>query len=61
VMQPKKMRHCFFCGDELGLLASCDYDPLDTCGKQECEREARAEAREQAFEDNNEVENGDWR
>lgn len=34
-----KMRHCFNCGAELGCYA--DYDPLDTCGKRECEREAQ--------------------
>lgn len=33
-----KMRHCFYCGDELGCYA--DYDPLDTCGKAECNRAA---------------------
>lgn len=37
---PKKvMRHCFFCGDEIGVYA--DYDNLDTCGKLECNRETR--------------------
>jgi hypothetical protein len=41
---PAKMRHCFNCGDELGVYA--DYDSLDTCGKQECERAARKAARE---------------
>jgi hypothetical protein len=35
-----KMRYCFNCGEELGAYA--DYDRLDTCGKRECEREARA-------------------
>lgn len=38
-MKIAKMRHCFYCGEELGCYA--DYDPLDTCGKQECNREAR--------------------
>lgn len=33
-----KMRHCFYCGEELGVYA--DYDPLDSCGKAECNREA---------------------
>jgi hypothetical protein len=47
----KKMRHCFYCGEEIGIFASIDYDPLDTCGKRECEREAHAEAREQIEED----------
>lgn len=35
------MRYCFNCGEELGVMKSIDYDPLDTCGKAECEREAR--------------------
>jgi hypothetical protein len=34
-----KMRHCFYCGEAIGEYV--DYDPLDTCGKQECERAAR--------------------
>lgn len=36
---PARMRHCFYCGEELGCYA--EYEPLDTCGKSECEREAR--------------------
>lgn len=46
-----KMRHCFYCGDEIGFYA--DYDPLDTCGKSECERAARdclRQEREEAHE-----------
>jgi hypothetical protein len=34
-----KMRHCFYCGEGLGVYA--DYHPLDTCGKRECNREAQ--------------------
>lgn len=34
-----KMRHCFNCGEELGVYA--DYDRLDTCGKRECNRAAQ--------------------
>lgn len=48
-----KMRHCCYCGEELGLIASKDYDRTDTCGKWECEREVRdmlAEERERAHE-----------
>ncbi len=44
-----RMRFCFNCGEELGVYA--DYDPLDTCGKLECEREARAIARDEIEED----------
>ena len=50
-MGQAKMRHCYFCGEELGVYA--DYDRLDTCGKPECERDARdcAQAeREEAHE-----------
>jgi hypothetical protein len=43
-----KMRHCFYCGEELGVYA--DHDPLDTCGKQECEREARNQDRDEREE-----------
>jgi hypothetical protein len=51
-----KMRHCFNCGAELGV--SADHDPLDTCGKQDCDRAAmdcmeqeRSEAHEQLDRD----------
>lgn len=36
---PQKMRHCFYCGEELGVSAWSD--PYDHCGKQECARAAR--------------------
>lgn len=39
-----KMRHCFFCGAELGVIESRNYDRRDTCGARECEREARDNA-----------------
>jgi hypothetical protein len=38
-MATPKMRYCFNCGEELGF--STWSDPLDTCGKPECDREAR--------------------
>lgn len=54
--KPAPMRHCFYCGEELGRYR--DYDPLDTCGKTECNREAgyavqaeREEAHRQLDED----------
>lgn len=43
-----KMRRCFHCGDDIGVYA--DYDRLDTCGKQECEREASNEVRQRRDE-----------
>src|SRR5690348_11005910 len=39
-----KMRHCWFCGDELGVIEDRHYQRGDTCGKPECEREARDQA-----------------
>jgi hypothetical protein len=50
-MKTPKMRHCWNCGDEMGVYA--DYDRMDTCGKQECEREVRNQMqgeREEAHE-----------
>jgi hypothetical protein len=47
--QPKqdaKMRYCWYCGDELGVIENKHYDRMDTCGKTECER-----ARRQADQD----------
>lgn len=50
-LQPK-MQHCWFCGKELGIYIQLSSD-RDTCGSQECNREAindeRAE-REEAHE-----------
>lgn len=40
----KKMRHCFNCGAEMGVIEDKHYDRRDTCGARECEREARYEA-----------------
>jgi hypothetical protein len=34
-----KMQHCFNSGAELGVYA--ESDPLDHCGKLECQREMR--------------------
>lgn len=47
-MNMAKMRRCFYCGDEIGVYS--DYDRLDTCGKQECEREASNEVRQRRDE-----------
>jgi hypothetical protein len=50
-MTTRKMRYCFFCGAELGyLLAVLEWQPSDTCGAIECEREARAAAQEEREE-----------
>lgn len=42
------MRRCFNCGEEMGVYA--DYDRRDTCGKPECEREARNAERQEREE-----------
>ena len=53
--EPKqpRMRRCFYCGEELGCYA--EYDPLDTCGKQECERAARDAIEEERAEADYEI------
>ena len=46
-----KLRHCWHCGDEMGVYAQ--WDRMDTCGKRECERAVREEMqaeREEAHE-----------
>ena len=53
------MRHCFFCGDELGRYK--DYDPLDNCGKSECMREARDAEQDRRREAHDELDrNNGW-
>lgn len=49
--QVLKMRQCFFCGDNIGLMTDDDYDDLDTCGARACTREARIEGRERIEEE----------
>lgn len=39
-MAKEKMQHCFNCGEELGVYCK-NYCDIDTCGKPECNREAR--------------------
>lgn len=53
----KRMQHCFWCGEELGVYDSYPGD-IEHCGKPECAREARyaiqeqnADARARAEED----------
>jgi hypothetical protein len=49
----RKMRHCAYCGAELGEMTRAEWEPTDTCGKHECEREmaaARQQEREEAHE-----------
>ena len=47
-MKANKLRHCWFCGAELGNYA--DYDRYDTCGKPECDRETRLAIEEERRE-----------
>ncbi len=47
-MGKPKMRYCFNCGEELGEYAY--HDPLDTCGKRECDRAAREGAEQEREE-----------
>lgn len=58
-MSKAKMRTCWNCGDEMGVIEDKYYDSRDTCGKIECERAAgevheieRSEAHEQLDRDN---------
>lgn len=40
--KPKaRMRHCFYCGDEMGVIEDKFYESHDTCGKRECDRAAQ--------------------
>ena len=50
--QAQAMRYCFFCGEPIGVYN--DWEPLDTCGQQDCEREARRYIAEQIEEDGRE-------
>ena len=36
-----KERHCWHCGGSMGVIENRHYRRGDTCGKQECERDAR--------------------
>ncbi len=40
-MDKAKMRHCWYCGAELGMIENKYYDRTDTCGRSECDRELR--------------------
>lgn len=44
-MGKPKERFCWNCGDSMGVIEDKYYDRSDTCGKRECEREARDQAR----------------
>jgi hypothetical protein len=42
---PGKMRHCWNCGAEMGLIEDRYFDRRDTCWRLACEREARDQER----------------
>ncbi len=50
----KTIHYCFNCGEEIGIYEGKQRQrDMDTCGKQECDREARdalAQEREEAHE-----------
>ena len=50
-----KMRHCWYCGDELGEIEDRHYDRTDTCGKRECERALREQFEEEREERHRQV------
>lgn len=45
-----KERHCWNCGESMGYIENRYYDRSDTCGKQECDREARHSAEAERHE-----------
>lgn len=42
-----KMRHCWYCGAELGEIEDHLYDRSDTCGSRKCDRALREQAEEE--------------
>ena len=49
-----KERHCWHCGESMGMIESKYWSHGDTCGKRECDRaaqEAEREHREEAHRD----------
>jgi hypothetical protein len=38
---PGKVRHCPYCGDDMGFIENRYFDRTDPCGKTECNRDAR--------------------
>lgn len=36
-----RVRHCWYCGADMGFIEDRYYNRLDTCGESECDREAR--------------------
>lgn len=52
-MSKEKMKHCAYCGEEIGLCSPAYFRDPEACGKRECQREVAAmyrEEREEAHE-----------
>lgn len=43
-------RHCWYCGESMGVIESRHYHRGDTCGKRECERAAKHADRQERDE-----------
>lgn len=43
-MEPKR-RHCWNCGADMGFIEDRFYDRRDTCGRRECDLNAREQDR----------------
>ncbi len=54
---PAKMRHCWFCGDEMGVIEDRYYERTDVCGKRECVMAARDEMRAEIEDAHRRLEN----
>ena len=50
----KKMQFCYFCGEELGIYDK-PHRGRDTCGKSECNREARNDEAQERFDAHEEL------
>lgn len=47
-VKPKgRIRHCPYCGDNMGFIENRYYEPLDSCGKADCNRDAADAARQE--------------
>lgn len=55
-----KVRHCWVCGDDMGFIENRYYDPSDTCGNRECEREARDAHESDRQEAHDELDRNFW-
>jgi hypothetical protein len=45
-----KERHCWNCGESMGFVEDRHWSRADTCGKRECDREAREQDRHEREE-----------